>query len=440
MFNRKLKQDLADLQQQVQANAAVEAALSRAMAVIRFDQEGVILSANAHFLQALGYHSIDELRGKKHSQLCSREEVSSPAYNQFWDRLRRGEPFTGQVKRQAADGRVVWLEATYAPVRNSQGQVESYLKLASDITAQVEAQARNQAKLDAITRAMAVIEFSPDGTVIDANDNFLKVLGYRLDEVKGKAHRLFCDPAFAQSAEYHTHWQHLARGEFFSGQIKRLAKDGSVRWLEASYNPVFAADGKTVTSVVKFASDITERVLAQKKESESARFAYEVAQETEALSSTGADNIRSSGDEIQQMAGSIEQAGQNVQALGQRSEQITSIVQTIKDIADQTNLLALNAAIEAARAGEQGRGFAVVADEVRKLAERTTTSTAEISKMVSEIQQQTQVAVQNMSAIQEQASQSVVRTREAGETMGQIMEGARSVVKAISQYAVSQHG
>ena len=166
MFNRKLKQDLADLQQQVQANAAVEAALSRAMAVIRFDQEGVILSANAHFLQALGYHSIDELRGKKHSQLCSREEVSSPAYNQFWDRLRRGEPFTGQVKRQADDGRVVWLEATYAPVRNSQGQVESYLKLASDITAQVAAQARNQAihfaarQLAAFTRFCALRHFN----------------------------------------------------------------------------------------------------------------------------------------------------------------------------------------------------------------------------------------------------------------------------------------
>jgi methyl-accepting chemotaxis protein len=408
------------------------------MAMVRFDRDGKVIEANPQFLSTLGYAQASEVLGKPHSQFCLREETASPAYQQFWDRLRRGEPFCGRVRRQAADGHVVWLEATYAPVLDAQGAVESYLKLAADITPQVEAEASQRARLNAINRAMAVIEFTPDGTVVDANDNFLATLGYRLEDIKGRHHRMFCDSQFAQSAEYQHHWQQLARGEFFTGQIKRIAKDGSVRWLEASYNPVFGTDGKTVTSVIKFASDITARVQAQRKESESARFAYGVAQETAELSHTGSDTVRRNVGAIEDMAGSIEEAGRNVQALGERSEQITSIVQTIKDIADQTNLLALNAAIEAARAGETGRGFAVVADEVRKLAERTAASTAEISKMVSDIQQQTTQAVDNMSAIQQQANHSVTLTRESGETLAQILEGARSVVKAISQYAERQ--
>ena len=437
MFNSKLKQEISDLQAQLHTLTAQENAVSRAMAMIRFDRDGKVVNANPLFLQTMGY-SLADLQGKPHSQLCFPDYANSADYRAFWDRLRRGEPFSDRVRRRTADGREIWLEATYCPVRDAQGQIESFSKYASDITASVDAEVHNQARLNAINRAMAVIEFSPDGTVLDANENFLNVLGYRLDEVKGRHHRLFCDNEFAQSPEYQALWRQLARGEYYAGQIKRLAKNGAVRWLEASYNPVFAPDGKTVIAVVKFASDITERVESQRQESESARFAYEVAQETEALSSTGADNIRNSSDEIAQMAGSIEEAGHSVQALGERSQQITSIVQTIKDIADQTNLLALNAAIEAARAGETGRGFAVVADEVRKLAERTAASTAEISQMVSDIQTQTQVAVQNMSEIREQATPSVNRTREAGETMDQIMEGARSVVKAISQYAAGQ--
>ena len=289
MFNQKLKQEISALQAQLQALTAQESAVSRAMAMIRFDRDGKVVNANPLFLQTMGY-SLADLQGKPHSQLCFPDYANSADYRAFWDRLRRGEPFSDRVRRRTADGREIWLEATYCPVRDAQGQIESFSKYASDITASVDAEVHNQARLNAINRAMAVIEFSPDGTVLDANENFLNVLGYRLDEVKGRHHRLFCDNEFAQSPEYQALWRQLARGEYYSGQIKRQAKNGAVRWLEASYNPVFAPDGKTVIAVVKFASDITERVESQRQESESARFAYEVAQETEALSSTGADN------------------------------------------------------------------------------------------------------------------------------------------------------
>ncbi|MFN4237761.1 MAG: methyl-accepting chemotaxis protein [Vogesella sp.] len=434
MFNTKLKQENARLQAELAQHQAIESALARSSAIVRFDLDGKVIDANANFLRTLGYSSLEQIAGKPHSTFCDSATVASTEYRQFWDALRRGEYFSGRIKRIGAQGQTIWLEATYNPILDTTGTVSGFIKFATDITARVIAAARDRATLAALNRAMAVIEFTPDGHIVQANDNFLQTMGYRQDDIQGKHHRIFCDSSFSNSPEYEQLWRTLRSGQFFSGQIERLTSRGERLFLEASYNPVLDGDGNVI-SIVKFATDISSNVLQMQKERDTALFALSTSQQTQQLSDNGVQNIQQSVADIRAMAGSIEQASLNIQTLGERSQAITSIVQTIKDIADQTNLLALNAAIEAARAGEMGRGFAVVADEVRKLAERTSSSTAEIAGMVGDIQQQTRTAVSNMDQLLDQARHSVELTQGAGDTMQQIRDGAEKVVQAIGQFA-----
>ena len=232
-------------------------ALKKSLAVIEFDLTGKVLDANENFCQALGYE-LSEIKGKHHRIFVDPEEVSTPAYAEFWKKLGRGEYDRAQYKRIAKNGDEIWIEATYNPVFRG-GKPYKVIKFATDVTAQKLKAAEDNGKINAISRAQAVIEFELDGTIITANDNFLKALGYSLAEIKGKHHRMFCEPAYTRSADYVEFWKKLGAGEFISDEFLRIGKGGSHVHIQASYNPILDADGKPF-KVVKFATDVTERV------------------------------------------------------------------------------------------------------------------------------------------------------------------------------------
>ena len=237
---------------------AIYQALDRVQAIIEFDLDGTVVSANENFLSLFGY-GLDEVVGKHHRIFCDPDYAKSDAYAEFWQKLGRGEFHEAEFKRLAKGGEELWLRASYNPVLDKDGKPVKVMKFATDVTAAKLQNAEFEGKIQAIDRAQAVIEFDLDGTVITANENFLSIFGYGLDEVVGKHHRIFCEPGYAESPAYAEFWQTLGRGEYESDEFKRLAKDGTELWLQASYNPIFDADGRPL-KVVKFASDITDEV------------------------------------------------------------------------------------------------------------------------------------------------------------------------------------
>lgn len=238
---------------------ALMAALDRSRARVEFSPDGTVQVANANFLDLMGY-TLAEVVGRRHTMFVAEAERDSDAYRLFWESLRRGEAQTREFKRIAKDGRAVWIQATYDPVLDRAGRVTRVVKFASDVTAQVLRTLDHDGQLDALHRSQAVIEFALDGTILTANANFLDAVGYRVEEIQGRHHSLFVDPAEQAGAAYRGFWERLGRGEFASGEFRRIAKGGREIWIQATYNPIRDRDGVPV-KVVKFASDITRQKL-----------------------------------------------------------------------------------------------------------------------------------------------------------------------------------
>ena len=489
---------------------AINNALNRVQAVIEFELDGTIVHANDNFLRTLGYQ-LEDVQGKHHAMFCDPEYARSAEYKQFWTRLAAGEFNRGDYKRFGKDGREVWISASYNPIMDSDGKPYKVIKFATDITATRLQAAEYEGKINAIGKAQAVIEFDMGGHVLQANENFLSVMDYDFEDIKGEHHRMFCDNEYASSSEYKKFWQKLNRGEFDSGRYKRIGNHGKQVWIQATYNPILDLNGKPY-KVVKFAIDVTEQVnleasVKAKAESDGAKVAtlldsvgraakgdltgkIEIhgsepldqlaagigkmivdlravigdvvtaangfADASHAIaerSSTVASGAQTLGATVEEMNASIDglthsintiadstanadqlakssqheaQAGAKAVAksieamdlINRSSEDIGEIVKVISEIANQTNMLAFNAAIEAARAGEHGLGFSVVADEVRKLAERSSQATKEISKLINE-------------SVKRVATGSEI-SRQASDAFDKIVSGVSLTTQAIS--------
>ncbi|NQZ88472.1 MAG: PAS domain-containing protein [Colwellia sp.] len=483
-------------------------AISKAQAVIEFNMDGTIITANENFLATLGY-TLAEVQGKHHSMFVEPAFKASTEYREFWAKLNRGEYESKEYKRLGKGGKEVWIQASYNPILDLNGKAYKVVKFATDVTTQKLENANFSGQIDAISKAQAVIEFNMDGTIITANENFLATLGYTLAEVQGKHHSMFVEPAFKASTEYREFWQKLNRGEFESKEYKRLGKGGKEVWIQASYNPILDLNGKPY-KVVKFATDVTAQVtslnqidvlvqgavqgqLTDRINTEGAQGfvaslgesinklmdavvkpindAIEVSQalangdlsqemseeyEGEFLElansmNTSIKNLKNMVDEIlsastnvfdtsreiaqgnnelshrtesqassleetasatEELTSTVQQNAENaarasklstsvmekasdggkvvknaivaMSDINKSSKKIADIISVIDEIAFQTNLLALNAAVEAARAGEQGRGFAVVAAEVRNLAQRSAGAAKEIKGLIND--------------------------------------------------------
>ncbi|WP_054774550.1 PAS domain-containing protein [Methylogaea oryzae] len=246
------KQRNADYQGQIEA-------INKSQGVIEFNLDGTVITANPNFLAAIGY-SLSEIKGLHHRTFVDEAYASSLEYRAFWDKLNRGEYDAGEYKRIAKGGREIWIQASYNPIRDSDGKPYKVVKYAADITQEKLRSADFQGQIEAIGKSQGVIEFNLDGTVITANPNFLAAIGYSASEIKGLHHRTFVDSAYAASPEYRAFWDKLNRGEYDAGEYKRIAKGGREIWIQASYNPIRDLNGKPY-KVVKYATDITQQKL-----------------------------------------------------------------------------------------------------------------------------------------------------------------------------------
>jgi methyl-accepting chemotaxis protein len=384
-------------------HAGQVAAIGRSQAVIEFALDGTIITANEIFLNALGY-TLDEIKGKHHNIFVEPAFRSSPEYQQFWENLRRGQFQRAEYKRIGKGGKEVWIQATYTPIMDTKGKPFKVVKYATDITEQKVVNADYAAQIDAIGKSQAVIAFGMDGTIITANHNFLKALGYTLEEVKGKHHSLFVEASYRNSPEYREFWAALNRGEYQAAEFKRIGKGGKEVWIQASYNPILDLNGKPC-KVVKYATDVTEMVTTRMEAEQGAAECIEVL------------NGLADGDLTKKMVQSYSGTFAQIQvALNGTVDKLSELVNTISGAANAINTAA----------GEVSSG----SGDLSERTEQQASSLEETAASMEELGATVRTSAENAQRANKMAGDARGAAEQGGVVAGSAIDAMKSIAEA----------
>lgn len=410
------------------------AAINKSQAVIEFDLDGTIITANENFLKTLGY-TLDEIQGKHHSMFVEPSYKLSVEYKQFWRELKEGRFQAAEYKRIGKGGKEIWIQASYNPILDSQGTPVKVIKFATDVTAARLQNADYEGQIAAIGKSQAVIEFNMDGTIISANDNFLKTLGYSLDEIKGRHHSMFVEPSYKSSVEYNQFWRDLSDGKFQAAEYKRVAKGGREVWIQASYNPIFDLNHRPI-KVVKLAVDITAQVNAREdlKSKVNAMLPVLAAAAkgdlTREVPVSGQDPIGQMGDALSQLLASLRKSiisiKENSVSLASASEELSAVSNQLSSNADET---AVQAGVVSAASEQVSSNTQTVATGIEEMS----ASIKEIAKNASDAARVATSAVK----IAETTNSTIGKLGDSSAEIGKVIKVITSIAQQTNLLALN---